>query len=73
MLCPNAIRVGTILAGGKFICNPFDLPDKCVVYSLGVGNNIDFETELQRITNERCEVDSFDRVLLSFVIENKFP
>uniref|UniRef100_A0A914V1P6 Methyltransferase domain-containing protein n=1 Tax=Plectus sambesii TaxID=2011161 RepID=A0A914V1P6_9BILA len=50
--CPKLERVGSSGDGGKWTCNPFALPDNCVVYSLGVGMDISFEVQIDEIDIE---------------------
>uniref|UniRef100_A0A914W2U2 Methyltransferase domain-containing protein n=1 Tax=Plectus sambesii TaxID=2011161 RepID=A0A914W2U2_9BILA len=37
IVCPWLARVGNVNDGGKWTCNPWALPENCVIYSLGVG------------------------------------
>ncbi len=56
------MRVGRVGDGGKWICNPFQLPDKCHIYSLGINGEISFEDDLQSLTNKRCHITAIDSV-----------
>uniref|UniRef100_A0A914WVT2 Methyltransferase domain-containing protein n=1 Tax=Plectus sambesii TaxID=2011161 RepID=A0A914WVT2_9BILA len=56
--CPRLMRVGNTDDGGKWICDPWQLPDNCTVYSLGVGGDVTFEVELSNMTNLRCNTFS---------------
>uniref|UniRef100_A0A914WX78 Methyltransferase domain-containing protein n=1 Tax=Plectus sambesii TaxID=2011161 RepID=A0A914WX78_9BILA len=58
--CPRLVRVGNTDDGGKWICDPWQLPDNCTVYSLGVGGDVTFEVELSNMTNLRCNTFSVD-------------
>jgi hypothetical protein len=40
------IRVGKLGDGGKWICNPQRLGEKPIVYSIGVGEDISFDTDM---------------------------
>ncbi|MDD8020006.1 MAG: FkbM family methyltransferase [Acidobacteriota bacterium] len=40
------IRVGHLGDGGKWICNPQRLGEKPVIYSIGVGEDISFDTDM---------------------------
>ncbi|KHJ99914.1 hypothetical protein OESDEN_00099 [Oesophagostomum dentatum] len=60
VFCPELVRVGTTNDGGKWICSPFRIPDGCVIFSLGMYNEVTFEQELQYITNKRCSVYAYD-------------
>jgi FkbM family methyltransferase len=40
------IRVGRLGDGGKWICNPQRLGEKPIVYSIGVGEDISFDTDM---------------------------
>jgi len=58
--CPNAERVGNPGDGGKWICNLDDfLQDSCVIYSLGLFDNDEFERAMHNL-NPTCEIHSFD-------------
>lgn len=38
------------------------IPDKCTILSLGLGDDITFEKELQKMTNSRCRILGLDSV-----------
>lgn len=58
--CTEKIRVGGRDDGGKWTCNPKRIPKDCVVYSLGVGKNTDFEKDFHEKSASRCQIYSFD-------------
>uniref|UniRef100_A0A914UZA6 Methyltransferase domain-containing protein n=1 Tax=Plectus sambesii TaxID=2011161 RepID=A0A914UZA6_9BILA len=60
IVCPWLVRVGNVNDGGKWTCNPWALPENCVIYSLGVGPDITFELEIFKVSEERCKIYSFD-------------
>jgi hypothetical protein len=60
IICPWMVRIGSVDDGGKWVCNPWALPENCVIYSLGVAGDISFETELDDIARHRCKSYSFD-------------
>ena len=61
VVCPLPMRVGRVLDGGKWICNPFRLPiTDCVIYSLGINNEYSFEMDIYRLSNNRCKIYAFD-------------
>jgi hypothetical protein len=60
IVCPWMVRVGKIDGGGKWVCNPWQLPEKCVIYSIGVVGDISFEKELDDIVKHRCKFYTFD-------------
>jgi hypothetical protein len=62
IICPWMVRIGSVDDGGKWVCNPWALPENCVIYSLGVNGDISFETELDDIAKHRCKTYSFDAV-----------
>uniref|UniRef100_A0A914XK10 Methyltransferase domain-containing protein n=1 Tax=Plectus sambesii TaxID=2011161 RepID=A0A914XK10_9BILA len=60
IVCSWLARVGNVNDGGKWTCNPWALPDNCIIYSLGVGPDITFELETFKVSEERCKIYSFD-------------
>lgn len=60
IICPWLARVGNVDDGGKWICNPWALTKNCVIYSLGVGPDISFEIEMDKITEKQCKIYSAD-------------
>ncbi|KHJ95959.1 hypothetical protein OESDEN_04092 [Oesophagostomum dentatum] len=59
--CPNLVRVGTVLDGGKYVCNPLSLPEgMCRIYSLGLSHQITFDQEIYDITGKRCRIHGYD-------------
>ncbi|EYB92163.1 hypothetical protein Y032_0197g1574 [Ancylostoma ceylanicum] len=60
--CIAKVRVGSVNDGGKWMCNPFWIPKDSFVFSLGLHDEISFEAELQRITNQCCYIIGFDRL-----------
>lgn len=60
VVCPILMRVGTVLDGGKWTCNPFRLPKDSIVYSLGIRNDCSFEMDIYRLSNNRSRIFAFD-------------
>ncbi|KAL6736527.1 hypothetical protein Aduo_006869 [Ancylostoma duodenale] len=59
--CPVMVRVGSIVDGGKFVCNPNAISEKnCRIYSLGINDEISFDQEIQKITRNRCRIYGYD-------------
>ncbi|EYC45728.1 hypothetical protein Y032_0418g1115 [Ancylostoma ceylanicum] len=58
--CPELVRVGSTNSGGRWICSPFRIPQRCTILSLGLLNEVTFERELQYITDYRCQIFAFD-------------
>ncbi|EYB97571.1 hypothetical protein Y032_0139g2102 [Ancylostoma ceylanicum] len=59
--CPVLVRVGSIVDGGKFVCNPNAISEKkCRIYSLGINDEISFDQEIQNITKNRCRIYGYD-------------
>ncbi len=56
--CPCAARVGINDDGGKWVCNPHELPRAAVVYSFGAGGDISFDTGMAGLFG--CDVYLFD-------------
>uniref|UniRef100_A0AC34Q9N7 Methyltransferase domain-containing protein n=1 Tax=Panagrolaimus sp. JU765 TaxID=591449 RepID=A0AC34Q9N7_9BILA len=61
--CTDLTRVGTVVDGGKWICNPLQVLnlDKCTVYSLGTSNDPSFEVDFQDFIGKKCLVRSVDK------------
>ncbi|ETN75122.1 hypothetical protein NECAME_03845 [Necator americanus] len=51
--CPVKVRVGRASDGGKWMCDPFRIPEKSVIFSLGYRKEESFEKELQKIKEFR--------------------
>lgn len=47
------IRIGKLGDGGKWICNPQRLGEKPIVYSIGVGEDISFDTDMAGLFGAR--------------------
>ncbi|VDM85002.1 unnamed protein product [Strongylus vulgaris] len=61
--CPNLVRVGSVLDGGKYVCNPQAVnKNDCRIYSFGLNNEVSFEVNIQEITNKRCKIYGYDKV-----------
>lgn len=58
--CSTAVRVGEIGDGGKWVCNPWMVREPCIVYSMGIKNQFEFERQLFDITKNRCRIYCFD-------------
>lgn len=61
--CPNLVRIGNLDDGGKWVCNPYNLPKirKCAIFSLGINNDISFDVAFQEATNKICRLYAFDK------------
>lgn len=58
--CPHEIRIGHG-DGGKWVCDPHRIIDPCLVYSIGVKGDIQFEAGIQSwVAGGKCEIHSFD-------------
>lgn len=59
--CPTMVRLGQLGDGGKWVCNPWRVPDVgCVIYSLGVSGDVSFEMDAYETTGRRCKIYSVD-------------
>ncbi len=63
--CPLLMRIGSVHDGGKWVCNPFEITtnnndDECMVYSMGINNEISFEIDLQTLTDFKCRIIAID-------------
>ncbi|CAB3405975.1 unnamed protein product [Caenorhabditis bovis] len=58
--CARKVRVGTIGDGGKWICDPWSIPKNCVIFSLGLNNQVQFDEDIQEIIQNRCKIYGFD-------------
>uniref|UniRef100_A0A0N4VKN6 Methyltranfer_dom domain-containing protein n=1 Tax=Enterobius vermicularis TaxID=51028 RepID=A0A0N4VKN6_ENTVE len=84
--CRALVRLGGVTDGGKWVCNPFHLRGRrgCLIFSLGVNNEISFDVAFQRATLQACHPYAFDKVgrkkltgqhcryKLSIILGNKF-
>ena len=63
VFCKDLVRLGTVVDGGKWICNPVHIRnfEKCTVYSLGINNEPSFEEGFANFTNQKCLIRSFDK------------
>jgi hypothetical protein len=61
VVCPILVRVGQILDGGKWMCNPFRLTKNCVVYSLGLYSEISFDIDVYRLSGNSCQIYAIDK------------
>ncbi|CAI5448761.1 unnamed protein product [Caenorhabditis angaria] len=59
--CPNIVRIGEIGDGGKFVCNPKKVRENCVLLSLGLHNEIEYDIMIQNITENRCQIVGADQ------------
>ncbi|KAH7689499.1 Protein Y39F10A.3, partial [Aphelenchoides avenae] len=60
--CSSMARLGNLLDGGKWVCNPQYLPtDHCVVYAVGLNNEVSFEEALQNFTQNGCALRAIDK------------
>jgi hypothetical protein len=61
VVCPILMRVGRVLDGGKWVCNPFRLAETdCIVYSIGTNDEVSFEIDIYQLSNSRCKIFKFN-------------
>uniref|UniRef100_A0A8R1DTK1 Methyltranfer_dom domain-containing protein n=1 Tax=Caenorhabditis japonica TaxID=281687 RepID=A0A8R1DTK1_CAEJA len=60
VFCPEKVRIGTIGDGGKWVCNPWKVPNDSVLFSLGLNNIISFEEDWQKVVSNRNRLFGFD-------------
>ncbi|CAJ0960539.1 unnamed protein product, partial [Mesorhabditis belari] len=63
--CQSLVRIGAVSDGGKWMCNPWEMPKNCAIYSLGVNEDTSFERELQTITDARCKIYAYDKKIVN--------
>ncbi|KAK3267409.1 hypothetical protein CYMTET_24036 [Cymbomonas tetramitiformis] len=57
--CEQEARIGIMGDGGKWVCNPANIPkDKCILYSFG--SNLEFSFEVGIHEQLGCEIHTFD-------------
>jgi hypothetical protein len=56
--CGTTMRVGSLYDGGKWLCNPQQLPRTPIAYSFGVGDDISFDMDVAGMFG--CDVYMFD-------------
>ncbi|CAJ0605164.1 unnamed protein product [Cylicocyclus nassatus] len=60
--CPNLVRVGSVVDGGKYVCNPQAIDTTmCRIYSLGLDDEISFDVQIQNITGNTCKIYGYDQ------------
>ncbi|CAJ0604904.1 unnamed protein product [Cylicocyclus nassatus] len=63
VFCRNLVRIGSVLDGGKWVCNPIAMLRKnCSIYSLGLHEEISFDHDIQEINNFSCRIYGYDMV-----------
>jgi hypothetical protein len=60
--CEKSMRIGKIGDGGKWVCDPKNLFDECIVYSIGANFDLSFEVEFKKIA-PNCKIFIFDPTL----------
>jgi len=55
----NLKRVGSG-DGGKWVCEPFDTTNVCVIISIGSNGNFAFEQGMKTFTGDKCKIYTFD-------------
>uniref|UniRef100_A0A8R1IKF8 Methyltranfer_dom domain-containing protein n=1 Tax=Caenorhabditis japonica TaxID=281687 RepID=A0A8R1IKF8_CAEJA len=58
--CPAKVRVGGEGDSGKVTCDPRRAKVGCTMMSLGLNDQIEFDEELQEITENRCKIIGAD-------------
>ncbi|CAJ0605667.1 unnamed protein product [Cylicocyclus nassatus] len=73
VFCRNLVRVGSVLDGGKWVCNPTAMLRKnCSIYSLGLHDEISFDHDIQEINNFSCRIHGYDMVKQSPVTVKQY-
>ncbi|PIO70123.1 hypothetical protein TELCIR_08032 [Teladorsagia circumcincta] len=72
VFCPNLVRVGTVLDGGKYVCNPRLIPENCSIYSLGIDNEISFDKAIQEFNNFTCKIYGYDKATTNNVTLSEY-
>uniref|UniRef100_A0A914C0Z4 Methyltransferase domain-containing protein n=1 Tax=Acrobeloides nanus TaxID=290746 RepID=A0A914C0Z4_9BILA len=64
VLCNDILRVGRVVDGGKWVCNPIKIrhfKEGCVIYSFGISNELSFDEAIQNFTQQRCVLKAIDK------------
>ncbi|EYB97576.1 hypothetical protein Y032_0139g2105 [Ancylostoma ceylanicum] len=72
VFCPDLVRVGNVLDGGKYVCNPRAMPQYCSIYSLGLREEISFDREIQEFNNFTCRLHGYDMTPQSAHVANQY-
>eukprot|EP01066_Platyproteum_vivax_P015853 Platyproteum_vivax@DN694_c0_g1_i1.p1 len=59
--CDVTERVGVMVDGGKFVCDPHRISKDCLVYSIGSNNDWSFEQSVRKLM--KCEIHTFDHTI----------
>ncbi|CAI5453518.1 unnamed protein product [Caenorhabditis angaria] len=57
---------------GKLVCNPELVRKNCLMISLGVNNQINFEKHIQSLTNFKCQIIGVDSKLQDFTTSQEY-
>ncbi|CAI4229196.1 unnamed protein product [Auanema sp. JU1783] len=71
VFCYELLRIGSSTHGGKWICNPYNIPDNCTILSVGLKNEVSFDMDIQLLTSSRCEIVAVDKYNQSDETKNK--
>ncbi|ULT93264.1 hypothetical protein L3Y34_003032 [Caenorhabditis briggsae] len=58
--CPKKVRIGGDGDSGKVSCDPQKAKMDCTMLSLGLNDQIQFDEEIQKITDNRCKIVGAD-------------
>ncbi|CAI2352295.1 unnamed protein product [Caenorhabditis sp. 36 PRJEB53466] len=61
--CAKMERIGEKGDGGKYVCNPVAVRkgNECTLISLGLNNQIDYDTHIQQVTGGHCKILGADK------------
>ncbi|CAJ0605162.1 unnamed protein product [Cylicocyclus nassatus] len=73
VFCRDLVRVGNVVDGGKFVCNPKAMPKgNCSVYSLGLREDISFDRDIQEFNNSTCRIYGYDMTSQSKAVIDEY-
>ncbi|CAL2038820.1 unnamed protein product [Caenorhabditis brenneri] len=70
--CPMKVRIGGTGDSGKVTCDPKKARIGCTMLSLGLNDQIQFDEEIQSITDNRCNIVGADMAKQNATTQEKY-
>ncbi|CAO4372698.1 unnamed protein product [Caenorhabditis nigoni] len=63
VICKEKVRIGEKSDGGKYVCKPQAVnQEECIIMSLGLNNQIEFDEHISKVTGGKCTILGADIV-----------